>query len=76
MTARRGVSALLDVIDREARTSLPGPGTADALRYLVEAVDRLLNEPLEPAAADVIEEAAARMAPLVWLAADAIGGES
>ena len=47
MTAVHEVSALLDAIDREARDSLPSGCTADALRDLVEAIDRLMTEPLE-----------------------------
>lgn len=64
MTAVHEVSALLDAIDREARDSLPAGCTVDALRYLVEAIDRLMTEPLEPTEA-MVEAWLSQMDP--WL---------
>ena len=75
MTAVHEVSALLDAIDREARDSLPSGCTADALRDLVEAIDRLMTEPLQVTDAMVLEAIAARMLPAVQRAAEALGVE-
>ena len=77
MTPAQRVSALLDAIDHWARDETADPSQwaspwDDALRHLVEALDRLVTGAADPTAAGWVDAIAALVEPHVSAAAQAL----